>query len=174
MSISYRNVLRLSLTIDLKDLLCFLDILLMTFVWNAFVFKMWQFAPNSLHYLLSLWQRMVASMPYVKNTEPHLLESYVPEVGILFVTLFVLGTLFVLSFLHSNSLEIAVKYASSLLVGLMLIDHFICLGKEKISLDSKQWNKCKPLVIINILNNCYLYSQQSKWILLNPEHGALS
>ena len=41
---------------------------------------MWQFAPNSLHYLLSLWQRMVASMPYVKNTEPHLLETYAPEV----------------------------------------------------------------------------------------------
>ena len=43
-------------------------------------FQMWQFAPNSLHYLLSLWQRMVASMPYVKNTEPHLLETYAPEV----------------------------------------------------------------------------------------------
>lgn len=71
-------------------------------------------------------------MPYVKNTEPHLLESYVPEVGILFVTLFVLATLFVLSFLHSSSLEIAVKYASSLLVGSMLIDHFICLKKEKL------------------------------------------
>ena len=27
---------------------------------------MWQFAPNSIHYLLSLWQRMVASVPYVK------------------------------------------------------------------------------------------------------------
>ncbi|KAK2573063.1 Exportin-7 [Acropora cervicornis] len=48
--------------------------------------QMWQFAPNSLHYLLSLWQRMVASMPYVKNTEPHLLESYVPEVTKAYVT----------------------------------------------------------------------------------------
>lgn len=28
--------------------------------------QMWQFAPNSIHYLLSLWQRMVASVPYVK------------------------------------------------------------------------------------------------------------
>ena len=41
---------------------------------------MWQFAPNSIHYLLSLWQRMVASVPYVKATEPHLLETYTPEV----------------------------------------------------------------------------------------------
>lgn len=46
----------------------------------CFFFQMWQFAPNSLHYLLSLWQRMVASMPYVKNTEPHLLVTYAPEV----------------------------------------------------------------------------------------------
>jgi exportin-7 len=36
--------------------------------------NMWQFAPNSIHYLLSLWQRMVASVPYVKATEPHLVH----------------------------------------------------------------------------------------------------
>ena len=34
------------------------------------------FGPNSIHYLLSLWQCMVASVPYVKATEPHLLETY--------------------------------------------------------------------------------------------------
>ncbi|XP_026744136.1 exportin-7-B isoform X2 [Trichoplusia ni] len=42
--------------------------------------QMWQFASNSIHYLLSLWQRMVASVPYVKASEPHLLESYAPGV----------------------------------------------------------------------------------------------
>ncbi|XP_065926342.1 exportin-7 isoform X6 [Magallana gigas] len=42
--------------------------------------QMWQFAPNSVHYLLSLWQKMVASMPYVKANEPHLLETYTPEI----------------------------------------------------------------------------------------------
>ncbi|XP_068625831.1 exportin-7-A [Battus philenor] len=42
--------------------------------------QMWQFAPNSVHYLLSLWQRMVASVPYVKATEPHQLETYAPGV----------------------------------------------------------------------------------------------
>ncbi|CAH1642048.1 unnamed protein product [Spodoptera littoralis] len=42
--------------------------------------QMWQFAPNSVHYLLSLWQRMVASVPYVKASEPHLLETYAPGV----------------------------------------------------------------------------------------------
>lgn len=47
---------------------------------------MWQFAPNSVHYLLSLWQRMVASVPYVKATEPHLLETYTPEVTTAYIT----------------------------------------------------------------------------------------
>lgn len=42
--------------------------------------QMWQFAPNGVHYLLSLWQKMVASMPYVKANEPHLLETYTPEI----------------------------------------------------------------------------------------------
>uniref|UniRef100_A0A1A9UHR9 Uncharacterized protein n=1 Tax=Glossina austeni TaxID=7395 RepID=A0A1A9UHR9_GLOAU len=42
--------------------------------------QMWQFAPNSVHYLLTLWQRMVASVPYVKSVDPHLLGTYTPEV----------------------------------------------------------------------------------------------
>ncbi|KAL7742627.1 hypothetical protein ACLKA6_013958 [Drosophila palustris] len=41
---------------------------------------MWLFAPNSVHYLLTLWQRMVASVPYVKSPDPHLLGTYTPEV----------------------------------------------------------------------------------------------
>lgn len=48
--------------------------------------QMWQFAPNSVHYLLSLWQRMVASVPYVKAQEPHLLEIYTPEVTKAYIT----------------------------------------------------------------------------------------
>lgn len=48
--------------------------------------QMWQFAPNSVHYLLSLWQRMVASVPYVKSSEPHLLETYTPEVSNAYIT----------------------------------------------------------------------------------------
>lgn len=49
-------------------------------------FQMWQFAPNSVHYLLSLWQRMVAPVPYVKASEPHLLETYTPEVTKAYIT----------------------------------------------------------------------------------------
>lgn len=58
-------------------------------VWIALVscpLQMWQFAPNSVHYLLSLWQRMVASVPYVKATEPHLLSTYTPEVTKAYIT----------------------------------------------------------------------------------------
>ncbi|XP_078494351.1 exportin-7-A isoform X2 [Ciona intestinalis] len=42
--------------------------------------RMWHFSPNSIHYLLSLWQRLAASVPYVKAQEPHHLENYMPEV----------------------------------------------------------------------------------------------
>ncbi|UYV75244.1 XPO7 [Cordylochernes scorpioides] len=48
--------------------------------------QMWQFAPNSIHYLLSLWQRMVASVPYVKASEPHLMETYTPQVTHAYIT----------------------------------------------------------------------------------------
>lgn len=48
--------------------------------------QMWQCAPNSIHYLLSLWQRMVTSVPYVKAPEPHYLNTYTPEVVKAYVT----------------------------------------------------------------------------------------
>ena len=50
------------------------------------IFQMWQFAPNSIHYLLSLWQRMVASIPYVRAVEPHHLDAYTPEVTKAYIT----------------------------------------------------------------------------------------
>ncbi|XP_036851120.1 ran-binding protein 17 isoform X1 [Manis javanica] len=46
----------------------------------------WEFSPNSVHYLLTLWQRMVASVPFVKSTEPHLLDTYAPEIMKAFIT----------------------------------------------------------------------------------------
>jgi len=48
--------------------------------------QMWSFAPNSIHYLLSLWQRMVASVPYVKSSEPHLLERFTPKITEAYIT----------------------------------------------------------------------------------------
>ncbi|XP_051486941.1 ran-binding protein 17 isoform X9 [Apus apus] len=46
----------------------------------------WEFAPNSVHYLLTLWQRMVASVPFVKTAEPHFLDTYAPEITKAFIT----------------------------------------------------------------------------------------
>ncbi|KAG9508806.1 Exportin-7, partial [Fragariocoptes setiger] len=40
----------------------------------------WQFAPNSIHYLLMLWQKLVSSASYCKPGEPHELDQYTPEV----------------------------------------------------------------------------------------------
>jgi hypothetical protein len=42
--------------------------------------QMYEFAGNSVHYLLSFWQRMVASMPYVRPTDQHMLNDFVPAV----------------------------------------------------------------------------------------------
>ncbi len=53
---------------------------------NFDVSQHWEFAPNSVHYLLSLWQRLAASVPYVKATEPHMLETYTPEVTKAYIT----------------------------------------------------------------------------------------
>uniref|UniRef100_G1MSL5 RAN binding protein 17 n=1 Tax=Meleagris gallopavo TaxID=9103 RepID=G1MSL5_MELGA len=46
----------------------------------------WEFAPNSVHYLLTLWQRMVASVPFVRTAEPHLLDTYAPEITKAYIT----------------------------------------------------------------------------------------
>ena len=44
----------------------------------------WQFSANSIHYLLSLWQRLVASLPYLRAVDnvQHHLDAFVPEVGL--------------------------------------------------------------------------------------------
>jgi exportin-7 len=47
---------------------------------------MWRFSQNSLYYLLTLWQRLVASVPYIKAAEPHLLDVYTPEITSVFIS----------------------------------------------------------------------------------------
>ena len=41
---------------------------------------------NSLHYVLSTWHKLVASVPYMRSNEPHFLEKYAPEVTIAYIT----------------------------------------------------------------------------------------
>lgn len=47
--------------------------------------NVWPAAPNSVHYVLALWQRLVASVPYVKAAENHMLDTYAPEVARAFI-----------------------------------------------------------------------------------------
>uniref|UniRef100_A0A7M5UYT3 Importin N-terminal domain-containing protein n=1 Tax=Clytia hemisphaerica TaxID=252671 RepID=A0A7M5UYT3_9CNID len=44
------------------------------------------FAPNSLYYLLNMWQKMVASCPFVKENDAHLLEQFTPQITEAYVT----------------------------------------------------------------------------------------
>ena len=78
---------------------------------------MWQFAPNSVHYLLSLWQRMVASVPYVKASEPHMLETYTPEVTKAYITS------------RLESVQVVVRYVHMFTV--YVFSYFYCINKYK-------------------------------------------
>ena len=49
-------------------------------------FKHWEWAANSVYYLLSLWSRLVASMPYLKGETPSMLDAYVPRITETFIT----------------------------------------------------------------------------------------
>ncbi|XP_047307170.1 exportin-7-A-like isoform X3 [Impatiens glandulifera] len=40
----------------------------------------WQWASGSVYYLLGLWYRLVASVPYLKANAPNLLNEYVPKI----------------------------------------------------------------------------------------------
>mmetsp|Transcript_23338 Transcript_23338/g.78457 ORF Transcript_23338/g.78457 Transcript_23338/m.78457 type:complete len:1080 (-) Transcript_23338:139-3378(-) len=48
-------------------------------------FQHWQWASNSVYYLLSLWSRLVASIPYLKGDASSHLEKYVPQVTRAFI-----------------------------------------------------------------------------------------
>ena len=46
----------------------------------------WQWARGSVYYLLSLWARLVASVPYLKGEAPSQLDQYVPRITQAYVT----------------------------------------------------------------------------------------
>ncbi|VDK76048.1 unnamed protein product [Litomosoides sigmodontis] len=47
--------------------------------------RAYEFSANSTYYLLSFWQRMVSSVPYVKAADPHLLNLYCPKITATYV-----------------------------------------------------------------------------------------
>ncbi|KAK9733076.1 hypothetical protein RND81_04G041800 [Saponaria officinalis] len=46
----------------------------------------WQWASSSVYYLLGLWSRLVASVPYLKGDSPSLLDEFVPKITEGFIT----------------------------------------------------------------------------------------
>ncbi|XP_024310432.1 exportin-7 isoform X4 [Brachypodium distachyon] len=46
----------------------------------------WEWASNSVYYLLSLWSRLVTSVPYLKGDTPSLLDETVPKITEGFIT----------------------------------------------------------------------------------------
>lgn len=49
-------------------------------------FQVWHCAPNSIHYLLMLWQKLVSSATYCKGLNEHYLDRYAPEVMRAYIT----------------------------------------------------------------------------------------
>ena len=46
----------------------------------------WQWASNSVYYILGLWSRLVSSMPYLRGDKPSLLDNYVPKITEAYIT----------------------------------------------------------------------------------------
>lgn len=65
---SYHDLIRL-----IKDFTCH-------------AFRAWHCAPNSMHYLLMLWQKLVSSATYCKGLNEHYLDKYAPEVMKAYIT----------------------------------------------------------------------------------------
>eukprot|EP00048_Salpingoeca_helianthica_P001319 m.48425 g.48425 ORF g.48425 m.48425 type:complete len:1073 (+) comp11378_c0_seq3:31-3249(+) len=49
-------------------------------------FQNWQWSPNSTHYILGLWERLVSSIIYVKVDKPHNLQNYCPAIVEAYIT----------------------------------------------------------------------------------------
>ena len=46
----------------------------------------WQWASSSVYYLLTLWSRLISSVPYLKGEAPSMLDQYVPKITETFIT----------------------------------------------------------------------------------------
>jgi len=83
-----RLLARLKANYQLSELVqadCYREWISLVATFTIDSFKHWQWAANSVYYLLSLWSRLVASMPYLKGDLPSQLESYVPQVITAFI-----------------------------------------------------------------------------------------
>lgn len=65
---------------ELVKVPCYMQCIKLVSDFTVMSLRLCSFSPSSLHYLLSLWQRMASSVPYVKAQEPHMLDKFVPDI----------------------------------------------------------------------------------------------
>ncbi|VDD88080.1 unnamed protein product [Enterobius vermicularis] len=83
-----RLVSRLKINYQLSELLKVDDYSVMITMLADFTeqsLRAYEFSANSTYYLLAFWQKMVSSMPYVKGTDPHMLDLCCPKITRAFV-----------------------------------------------------------------------------------------
>uniref|UniRef100_A0A0N5AER3 MMS19 nucleotide excision repair protein n=1 Tax=Syphacia muris TaxID=451379 RepID=A0A0N5AER3_9BILA len=83
-----RLVSRLKSNYQLSELLKVEDYSVMVTLLANFTeqsLRAYEFSANSTYYLLAFWQRMVSSMPYVKGSDPHMLDLCCPKITTAFV-----------------------------------------------------------------------------------------
>nr|XP_047127698.1 exportin-7 [Hydra vulgaris] len=65
---------------------CYKEVMEMITKFTVTSLRVLHFAPNSLYYLLNMWQKMVSSCPFIQATDTHLLEQFTPEITEAYVT----------------------------------------------------------------------------------------
>ena len=71
---------------ELTKVSSYLDLIKLITDFTCHAFRVWNCAPNSIHYLLMLWQKLVSSATYCKGVNDHYLDRYAPEVMQAYIT----------------------------------------------------------------------------------------
>ncbi|CAB3396860.1 unnamed protein product [Caenorhabditis bovis] len=83
-----RLIARLKTNYQLCELIavpCYAHMLRLLAEFTVQSLRMMEFSANSTYFLMTFWQRMVTSVPYVRNNDDHLLNVYCPEIMVAFV-----------------------------------------------------------------------------------------
>lgn len=83
-----RLIARLKTNYQLCELIavpCYSHMLRLLAEFTVTSLRMMEFSANSTYFLMTFWQRMVTSVPYVRNNDEHLLNVYCPEIMTSFI-----------------------------------------------------------------------------------------
>ncbi|PIC27066.1 hypothetical protein B9Z55_019436 [Caenorhabditis nigoni] len=83
-----RLIARLKTNYQLCELIavpCYSHMLRLLAEFTVQSLRMMEFSANSTYFLMTFWQRMVTSVPYVRNNDEHLLNVYCPEIMTAFI-----------------------------------------------------------------------------------------